>query len=126
MTTARDTATTPPDAGERALAALEQLLTAQRDALIAGDLSSLSTIQAKMHALLANPAWQRDVARNQDAARLRAGMQALAVNAQLAARGESSARRGLESLGAAPSTYGASGGLSAYAGAGRASRRALA
>jgi hypothetical protein len=108
---ARAKVQTNPDAGHRAAAALERLLEQQRTALVAGDLESMQATQARMHALLVNPAWQRDAARCRDGERLRAGLRAVAVNADLAARGDAQATRGLSALGAAPAVYGSAGAL---------------
>jgi hypothetical protein len=109
-------------AADRAIAALEGLLAQQRDAMVKGDLQAMQSAQARMHALLSHPAWQKEAVRTRSADRLRAGLQAVAVNADLAARGDAHARRGLSALGAGPAVYGAGGNLSAYAGSARSSR----
>jgi hypothetical protein len=109
-------------AADRAIAALEGLLSQQRDAMVTGDLQAMQAAQARLHALLSHPAWQKEAARTRSAERLRAGLQAVAVNADLAARGDAHARRGLSALGAGPAVYGAGGNLPAYGGSARSSR----
>ncbi|MFN7645176.1 MAG: hypothetical protein ACK5PW_19175 [Burkholderiales bacterium] len=116
MTAARPQPTT---AGERALAALETLLEAQRSAMSAGDLAAMQDAHAGIHGLLSNPAWRRDAALGPSQIRVRAALKAAAINAGLAARGEAHAARALAALGERPSLYTASGALGAKNGPSR-------
>ncbi len=99
------------DAPGRALASLEALLDAQRTALVGGDLEAIRSTQTRIHALLVNPGWQREVSRMQSPDRLRQAMHSVAINAQLASRGESAALRGLNALSHSPALYGAGGSM---------------
>lgn len=99
--------------GERAIAALEGLLTRQRHALAAGELQALETATGQIQALTANAAWRRDVARDVAPQRLRAALAAVSINAALAVRGETQAARALAALGVAPGLYTAAGALGA-------------
>ncbi len=99
------------DAPARALSALETLLATQRKALVSGDLNAIRSSQASIHALLVNPGWQREAAKLRSKDRLREAMQSLALNAQLAARGESAALRGLNAMSGTPALYGAGGSM---------------
>ena len=127
MSTAPTTHSAQEAAADRAIAALEGLLAQQRTAMVDGDMPAMQAAQSRLHTLLINPAWQKDAARTRSAEPLRAGLQAVAVNADLAARGEAHARRGLSALGAAPAqVYGSAGQRSAYAGSGRGHRGAIA
>jgi hypothetical protein len=69
-------------AGERALAALEALLEAQRRAMSAGDLAAMQDAHANLHGLLSNPAWRRDAARAPSQIRVQAALKAAAINAK--------------------------------------------
>jgi Ser/Thr protein kinase RdoA (MazF antagonist) len=112
LTTARDARTPPgPAAGERAIAALEALLGAQRAAMLAADVAALADAHGRIHALLSDPGWRRDAARLRSPLRVRTALKAAAINAGLAARGEAQAARALAALGVAPGLYTASGGL---------------
>jgi hypothetical protein len=106
-------------AGERALAALETLLEAQRSAMSAGDLAALQDAHTGIHGLLSNPAWRRDAARGPSQIRVQAALKAAAINAGLAARGEAHAARALAALGESPALYTASGALGAKNGPSR-------
>ncbi|RPH42864.1 MAG: hypothetical protein EHM87_15570 [Burkholderiales bacterium] len=106
-------------AGERAIAALETLLEAQRSAISAGDVAAMQTAHADIHGLLSNPSWRRDAARGPSQARVRAALQSAAINAGLAARGEAHAARALAAIGGTTSLYTASGALGARSGATR-------
>ena len=112
MSAAPTTHSAQEAAADRAIAALEGLLAQQRTAMVDGDVTAMQAAQSRLHALLINPAWQKDAARTRSAERLRAGLRAVAVNADLAARGEAQATRGLSALGAAPALYGSAGALS--------------
>jgi DNA-binding GntR family transcriptional regulator len=97
MSTAPTTLSAQEAAADRAIGALEGLLAQQRTALVEGDVPAMQATQARLHALLINPAWQKDAARTRSA------------------------------LGAAPAAvYGAAGQRSAYAGSGRGHRGAIA
>ena len=105
------TETALEDAPGRAISALEALLAAQRQALVSGDLDAIRSAQTSIHALLVNPGWQREAAKLRSKDRLREAMQSLALNAQLAARGESAALRGLNAMSGTPALYGAGGSM---------------
>jgi hypothetical protein len=109
----------PATASERALAALEILLEAQRAAMSAGDTGAMQTAQEGIHGLLSNPAWRRDAALGRSQQRVRAALQSAAINAGLAARGEAHAARALTALGGSLSLYTATGALGAQNGASR-------
>lgn len=88
------------------MAALQALLEQQTAALGAGDLTALQAVHSRLQSLLAHPAWQRDAALCANPETLRAGLRAMAINADLAARGQAQAARGLAAIGAAPAVYG--------------------
>lgn len=111
-------------AGERAVAALQDLLAQQAVALSAGDLPGLQAVQTRLQSLLAHPAWQRDVALCDKREPLLAGLRAAVVNADLAARGEAHTARALAAMGAAPPVYGDAAGRKVSMGSGPRSGRA--
>ncbi len=99
--------------------ALAELLGAMRAAMVAGDLPALEALRARTQAVLADPAWRRDLSDGADPGRLRAVRALAGVGAALAARGESHAARALAALAPSPSLYTASGALGARSGATR-------
>jgi hypothetical protein len=100
-----------PAAGERAIAALEALLGAQREAMLAADVAALAELHPRIHALICDAGWRRDAARVRSPLRVRTALKTAAINAGLAARGEAQAARALAALGAAPGLYTATGAL---------------
>lgn len=111
----------PPETAARALAALEALLAEQRAALVAGDLAAIDATTGRLHALLADTGWRRDLPRATPALRrrLRAALLAAGVNAGAAARGESHAARSLAAIGTTPGLYTAAGAWGRGAAPGR-------
>jgi uncharacterized protein (DUF2267 family) len=102
----------PASPGLQALDAIEAVLAAQRDAMVAGDPAAIEQASARLHALLADRSWRHDAALAAPDARrrLRAVLLAASVNAGVAARGDAHAARALAAIGVSPGLYTASGG----------------
>ena len=99
---------------------LATALQAHREAMAAGDLPAMLAGHERIQALLSDAHW-RDAAHDGMAAvDLRAALQATAVGAALALRGEAHARRALASLGMSADVYTAAGALARGAGVVRA------
>jgi hypothetical protein len=107
---------------EQPLERFERLLDAHRDALAAGDPAAIEQASRQLQSLLSDADWRRAVARSAAPSRLRAALASAAINAALAARGDSHAARSLAALGLAPSLYTATGGLGGTSGRGASAR----
>jgi hypothetical protein len=97
--------------GTRALDALESTLHAHREAMTAGDLPAMDATQARIRALLSDPHWRACARADAVADRLRGALRDTALDASLAARGQSHAGRALAALGLGPQVYTPAGSL---------------
>ena len=107
---------------EQPLERFERLLDAHRHALAAGDPAAIEEASRQLQSLLSDADWRRAAVRTAAPSQVRAALGSAAINATLAARGDSHAARSLAALGLAPSLYTASGGLGGPPGRGASAR----
>jgi hypothetical protein len=89
----------------------EELLEAQRQALITGNLPGLEQAGSALRALLTNSAWRAALRDHARPSQLKLAQAQLDLNAQLSARAQASTHRALACMARTPAVYTVAGGL---------------